>query len=113
MKLIRAFTERRILLTLFQLLGAYVDLKDVKKSKTAVQPTNDSTSSVALKSDVVFKTIAERMKENVAIAKSINGIFLYNITKDGQIAKKWSKFCIVQKSFLFAYLSKYRRYQRF
>lgn len=64
----------------------------MKKSKTAVQPTSDSTPSVALKSDVVFKTIAERMKENVAIAKSINGIFLYNITKDGQIAKKWSKF---------------------
>lgn len=74
--------------------GAYVDLKDVKKSSTAsaAAPSSSSKSSVALKSDAVFKAIGERINENIERAKSVNGIFLYNITKDGQIAKKWSKF---------------------
>lgn len=74
--------------------GSYVDLKEVKRSKVA--PTAsvcDSTaSSVQLKSDVIFQTISERIKENIEKAKSVNGIFLYNVTKDGQIAKKWSEF---------------------
>lgn len=69
-----------------------MDLKEVKKSKTVSLSTSAPLSSVELKSDIVFRTIDERMKENVDKAKSINGIFLYNITKDGQIAKKWSKF---------------------
>lgn len=75
-------------------VGAYVDLKEVKKSKTAAaQSASAPTSlpSVDLKSDVVFRTIDERMRENVDKAKSINGIFLYNITKNGQVAKQWSK----------------------
>lgn len=74
-------------------VGAYVDLKEVKKSKTAAaQSTSAPTSSsVDLKSDVVFRTIDERMRENVEKAKSVNGIFLYNITKNGQVAKQWSK----------------------
>lgn len=70
-----------------------MDLKDVKKSQNI--PTNkadQSSSSVALKSDAVFKTIDERIKENIEKAKSINGVFLYNITQDGQIVKKWSKY---------------------
>lgn len=76
--------------------GAYVDLKEVKKSKAsqAKSSATSSSSSVELKSDVVFRTIDERMKENVDKAKAINGVFLYNITKDGQIAKKWSKFSL-------------------
>lgn len=75
--------------------GAYVDLKEIKKSKTATTNAPSSlsaSSSIALKSDIIFKTINERIQENIAKAKSVNGIFLYNITKDGQIAKKWSKF---------------------
>lgn len=72
--------------------GAYVDLKAVKKSNTSSQPATGMDSSSALKSDVVFKTIAERMTENVEKAKSVNGIFQWNITKNGKIAKTWSKF---------------------
>lgn len=67
-------------------------MKQVKKSKTVLKPKSESTSASGMKSDVIFKTIGERMKENVELAKSINGVFLYNITKNGQIAKKWSKF---------------------
>lgn len=62
------------------------------KTAQAQSTTSASSSSVELKSDVVFRTIDERMKENVDKAKAINGVFLYNITKDGQIAKKWSKY---------------------
>lgn len=75
-------------------VGAYVDLKEVKKSKTAAASTTSapsSASSIALNSDVVFRTIDERMRENVEKAKAVNGIFLYNITKNGQVAKQWSK----------------------
>lgn len=68
-------------------------MKEVKKSQS--QPTNipsaQTSSSVSLNSDVVFKTIHDRMNENVERARSVNGVFVYNITKDGQIAKKWSK----------------------
>lgn len=69
--------------------GAYVDLKGVKKSSTTTA-TVSSTSSVTLKSDAVFKAISERISENIEKAKAVNGIFLYNITKDGQIVKKWT-----------------------
>lgn len=75
--------------------GAYVDLKEIKKSTTAsttAAPLTPPTSSIQLKSDIIFKTINERIQENIEKAKSVNGIFLYNITKDGQIVKKWSKF---------------------
>lgn len=71
---------------------AYVDLKAVKKSNTSSQPAIGLNSSSELKSDAVFKAIAERMNENVEKAKSVNGIFQWNITKNGNIAKKWSKF---------------------
>lgn len=81
----------------FFFAGAYVDLKAVKKSKAAAaQSTSAPTSSsVDLKSDAVFRTIDERMQENVEKAKSVNGIFLYNITKNGQVAKQWSKFNLI------------------
>lgn len=78
-------------------VGAYVDLKSVKKSNTAsaAAPSTSPASSVALNSDAVFKAISERINENIEKAKAVNGIFLYNITKDGQIVKKWSKFSTV------------------
>lgn len=69
-------------------------MKEVKKSKTAQATAVSSSiaSGVELKSDAIFKIINERMNEDVEKAKSVNGVFLYNITKDGQITKKWSKF---------------------
>lgn len=70
----------------------------MKKSKTAAAQSTSAapSSSVNLNSDVVFKTIDERMRENVEKAKSVNGIFLYNITKNGQVAKQWSKSIHIQ-----------------
>lgn len=46
---------------------------------------------VALSSDAVFAAIKEKVAADPAKAKSVNGVFLYKITKDGKIAKEWSK----------------------
>lgn len=72
-----------------------MDLKTVRNIKTTSSIKKDSLNSSTssdLMSDIIFKTIADRINENIEKAKSINGVFLYNITKEGQIAKKWSKF---------------------
>lgn len=73
--------------------GSYVDLKEIKKSLPPPPSPSQTlkTASIPLKSDAVFKNIAEKISENIEKAKSVNGIFLYNITKDGQIVKKWSE----------------------
>lgn len=49
---------------------------------------------MTLSSDAVFQKIADGIKANEAKAKAVNGIFLYKITKDGKVAKEWSKFSI-------------------
>jgi hypothetical protein len=46
---------------------------------------------MALQSDAVFTAIKERVNADPAKAKSVNGVFLYKITKDGKVAKEWSK----------------------
>lgn len=67
--------------------GAYVDLKDVKKSKE----TRTSVGDVPLQSDSLFRRIEDRIAENVEAAKKINGVFLFNLRMDGRIVKSWSK----------------------
>lgn len=47
---------------------------------------------MSLQSDAVFQKIIDGVKENQAKAKAINGVFLYKITKDGKVAKEWSKY---------------------
>lgn len=49
---------------------------------------------MTLSSDAVFQKISDGIKANEAKAKSVNGVFLYKITKDGKVAKEWSKFTI-------------------
>lgn len=46
---------------------------------------------MALQSDAVFEAIKERVNADKAKAKAVNGVFLYKITKDGKVAKEWSK----------------------
>lgn len=46
---------------------------------------------MSLQSDAVFQKIIDGLKDNAAKAKAINGVFLYKITKDGKVAKEWSK----------------------
>lgn len=63
--------------------GAYVDLKMVV--------AKNLTSSSTLQSDAVFAGIKDRVNADPTKAKSVNAIFSYKITNNGQVAKEWSK----------------------
>ncbi|KAB0793389.1 hypothetical protein PPYR_13009 [Photinus pyralis] len=65
--------------------GAYVDLNAIKTG--IIQ--NKVTAST-LKSDAVFEYINDQIKVQPDQAKSVNGIFLVKITKDGEIVKEWT-----------------------
>ncbi|CAG9858017.1 unnamed protein product [Phyllotreta striolata] len=65
--------------------GSYVDLKSVK---SAIKSTPTNMSS--LKSDAVFEFIVDQVKQDPGKAKSVGGVFLYNITKDGKQVKQWT-----------------------
>lgn len=67
-------------------LAAYVDLKQVSPVKANL------VSASGLKSDGLFTKIIEEVNKNQALAKSINGVFLYNITENGKTVKQWSKY---------------------
>lgn len=70
-----------------------MDLFNVIKSTSASESIPQSSSGkMALESDAVFQAIKERVNEDKAKAKAVNGVFLYKITKDGKVAKEWSKF---------------------
>ncbi|XP_013187596.2 peroxisomal multifunctional enzyme type 2 isoform X2 [Amyelois transitella] len=47
-------------------------------------------ASSSLKSDALFAKIIEEVSKNPAKAKSVNGVFLYNITENGKTVKKWT-----------------------
>lgn len=66
-----------------QIQGAYVDLK--------VVVGKNLTASSALPSDAIFIGIKDRVAADPSKAKSVNAIFVYKITNNGQIVKEWSK----------------------
>ena len=68
------------------LSGAYLDLHG---AAAAAQPTAAPASS-ALQSDPVFEEI-KRRAANPAVAKKVNAVIGYEITKGGKVAKTWSK----------------------
>lgn len=68
-----------------------MDLFNVVKSTKAVVDIPQSTNMVALNSDAIFQGIKERVAADPAKAKSVNGVFVYKITKDGKVVKEWSK----------------------
>lgn len=49
------------------------------------------TAATQLKSQEVFAGMQERIKANVEKAKSVKGVFLWNITKGGKVEGQWSK----------------------
>lgn len=77
--------------------GAYVDLKSVKMS-----PAANKESGAALKSDAIFEFISDQVKADPKKAKSVGGLFLYKITKDGKEAKQWSKYALSRMGDVFA-----------
>lgn len=60
------------------------------KSVIKMQPTINKLSAQQLQSDAIFQFIADQLKEDPGKGKSVNGVFLYNITKDGKQVKQWS-----------------------
>ncbi|KAJ8924435.1 hypothetical protein NQ315_007231 [Exocentrus adspersus] len=65
--------------------GAYVDLQSI-----VMQPLANKLSTPDLKSDAIFEFIIEQVKADPNKAKSVGGLFLYNITKDKKQAKQWT-----------------------
>ncbi|KAF2897650.1 hypothetical protein ILUMI_08517 [Ignelater luminosus] len=65
--------------------GAYVDLKSIKMRTQA-----NNVAASKLESDAIFDFIIEQVKLQPEKAKSVNGVFLYKITKDGKVAKEWT-----------------------
>ncbi|XP_073953716.1 peroxisomal Multifunctional enzyme type 2 isoform X2 [Choristoneura fumiferana] len=70
--------------------GAYVDLKKVESAAAAAPAAPAPQSAGALKSDALFAKITEEVKKNPAKAKSIGGVFLYNILDGGKTVKQWT-----------------------
>lgn len=57
-----------------------------------MSPSINKLSAADLKSDAVFQFIIEQVKADPQKAKSVGGVFLYNITKDKKVVKQWSKY---------------------
>ncbi|XP_044744435.1 peroxisomal multifunctional enzyme type 2-like isoform X2 [Coccinella septempunctata] len=54
-----------------------------------MQPSVNKLSS-GLQSDAIFEFIIDQVKADPGKAKSVGGVFLYNITKDGKQVKQWT-----------------------
>lgn len=64
------------------------------KSVANVRPSAASASD--LKSDALFAKIKEEVAKNPDKAKSVNAVFLYNITENGKTVKQWSKYYLLK-----------------
>lgn len=70
--------------------GAYMELHEVSlPAKPHVVVCSGKVED--LPSDAVFQGMKERIDSNPNLIKSINGVFLYYITKNGKVASTWSK----------------------
>lgn len=66
-------------------------LNVVKSTKAAATNPAPSANMSSLNSDAIFAAIGDRVKSDPAKAKAVNAVFGYKITKDGKVAKEWSK----------------------
>ncbi|KAK7590229.1 hypothetical protein V9T40_001842 [Parthenolecanium corni] len=70
------------------LTGGYVDLHSVQESSAKLQLNRINAEE--LSSDLVFAGMLDRVKSDPSLLKKINGVFLYNITKDGKVVSTWT-----------------------
>uniref|UniRef100_A0A1L8DZ43 Peroxisomal multifunctional enzyme type 2 n=1 Tax=Nyssomyia neivai TaxID=330878 RepID=A0A1L8DZ43_9DIPT len=68
------------------LTGAYVDLTSTVKVEKAIE----TSSNMGLQSDAIFGAIKDRVNDDQAKAKSVNGVFAYKITENGKVVKEWT-----------------------
>nr|AXY94798.1 peroxisomal multifunctional enzyme type 2 [Galleria mellonella] len=52
--------------------------------------TSSPVSASELKSDGLFARMRDELAKNPAKGKSVNGVFLYNVTDAGKVVKKWT-----------------------
>ena len=77
----------------FIFLGAYVDLKNVVAGQVGSGAAPAAApSGGSFKSDALFAKIKEEVAKNKDLAKSINGVFQYNIAENGKTVKSWSEY---------------------
>ncbi len=81
--------------------GAYVDLHDIKQSdvvSSASTPQAQQTTakSESFASDKVFNELTNKLKEDPTIAKQINAVYLFRISK-GDSTKCYRKFFFLNK----------------
>lgn len=69
--------------------GGYVDLHSVRGPVSSL--TLNRVNSEELASNLVFDGMQERINADPSLLKKVNGVFLYNITKNGKQAATWSK----------------------
>ncbi|XP_026763515.1 peroxisomal multifunctional enzyme type 2 [Galleria mellonella] len=65
--------------------GAYMDFKNAPGGVTS-----SPVSASELKSDGLFARMRDELAKNPAKGKSVNGVFLYNVTDAGKVVKKWT-----------------------
>ncbi|XP_063242604.1 peroxisomal multifunctional enzyme type 2 [Bacillus rossius redtenbacheri] len=70
--------------------GAYVDLTEASVAKNQPVKKSQSGSTARLKSDAVFEGLKLKIDANLEKAKKIKGVFVYNITLDGNKAATWT-----------------------
>lgn len=70
--------------------GAYIDFKNVVSAGGSPSAAAPSTASGTLKSDALFAKIQDEVKKNPDKAKTVGGVFLYNITDNGKTVKQWT-----------------------
>ncbi|XP_035737736.1 peroxisomal multifunctional enzyme type 2-like [Vespa mandarinia] len=81
------------------IVGAYIDLFNVKSKVTPTTPTATPTATPTsnliannndLQSNAVFNAMRDYVKANPDQTKKVNAIFLYNITVDGNPKAQWT-----------------------
>lgn len=69
--------------------GGYVDLYSVQLSSEKL--TLNRINAEELLSNLVFVGMQDRIDSDPSLIKKINGVFVYNITKNGKPVATWSK----------------------
>jgi len=81
------------------MIGGYVDLHSVQESSEGLKLNRINASE--LSSDLVFDGMLDRIKSDPSLIKKINGVFVYNITKNGKPAAVWSEFILLILMYFF------------
>lgn len=77
------------------MIGGYVELHSVQDSTSKLHLNRINADE--LNSNIIFDGMQDRINADPSLIKKINGIFVYNITKNNKPAATWSKYHILCK----------------